>query len=181
VSTYQELRDTIRTGDILGVKGRDPISIVIRSVTGESLNHVAVFVWLDDGLWIAEMNSKTNFTMAPASDYVARKKGSLFVIYMPEADQMAMKQEILRTRARDSNKAVRYSFTTLGKVFVSQVIRFNIYERVGKVCSTFAQHVRKIGGHDLTSLPMDPGDFMHVATRIVPIQRTRDDDPYSTI
>jgi hypothetical protein len=176
MTTYYELRDTIQTGDILGVKARDGISIFIRTMTGESLNHVAVFVWLEDGLWIAEMNSQTDFTMVPASTYIANKTGSLFLLKMPTADTQAMKEEVLRTRAL---KKVDYSFPTLVKVWWAQLTQTSNNRRIGPICSTFAQRVRKAGGHDLTSLPMDPGDFIHAAVNIIPLMK--DDDPYAAV
>ena len=163
---YADFRDEVADGDAIGCKDRRFWSIVIRVLTGESLNHVAWFLWLADGLWIAEMHERYGFTMTPASQWFERRATSeLFWIKAPSPvrGNPAVREATLRLRADNPP----YSRTTLVLVWISQLFKRNMHGLL--VCSTALQAVWERAGFRKFVKLADPGDFPFLGQASIPV------------
>ena len=49
---YVIARQFIKTGDVIGCEGKSFIQLMIRKATGQSFNHIAMFVWIETGLYV---------------------------------------------------------------------------------------------------------------------------------
>lgn len=61
VGTYHEIRPHVADGDLVAVRSRHGVfPNLTRLVTGSPYTHTAIALWLDGGLWIAEMRRGGN-------------------------------------------------------------------------------------------------------------------------
>jgi len=167
VSTYEEIRGQIKTGDIVLVKGDGVIGKIIRALTAESYSHVALFLWLDGGLWIAEMREGVGFNMQPASQWFDNSKDSCMVGFAPEPVRVVpdlIIDFVMKSRA----DKLRYSYFTLFTVWLSQLIGRVL--PAGNVCSTWVEKAWRLGGLSIIGTP-DPGDFAQHCTDLKPIRK----------
>ncbi len=152
---YAWLRDRAQNGDALSVQSSNIGSIMIRVLTAEKVNHVAILFWMDGGLFVAEMRLFGGFKIMPASDWFARNCKST-IWYNPAPEQVLtnpdlVKTEILKFRGR------HYSIPTLVSVWVSQIIKRKTPN--GLVCSTLIQRIWKKCGV-VFQKTADPGDIV---------------------
>jgi len=164
---YSDIRADMRDGDVLGVKARGLVAWTIRGLTGESLNHVAMLVWIDDGLWVGEMREGVGYRLVPASQWMAERADDLvFWIQAPEpvSGSRAVHDYVLRTRV----ESPRYSYLTLISVWWSQVRNIRTPGRL--VCSTWAQRGWMSAGYRRFRRLADPGDFFEHGRATIPIQ-----------
>jgi hypothetical protein len=67
--TYDELRPQVLDGDLVAVRStRSLLGKLTRLVTRSPYTHTAIALWLDGGLWIAEMDGVGN-VLVPLSQY----------------------------------------------------------------------------------------------------------------
>lgn len=168
MKTYEELRPFIDTGDVVLAKDRTLEGIIIRVFTAESTNHAAVFVWLGEGLFIAEMTMRYGFRMIPASEWFeARQNSELLYCQAPQSVRDKadiIKKKILLARSRQ----YRYSYITLIRVWLSQI--FNRSMQGLFVCSTFIQDLWEATGYSRFKRLADPGDFILLAWSSTPVR-----------
>jgi hypothetical protein len=169
---YEQLKKTALTGDLILVEGKGAVGRLIRVVTGQQMSHVAVLMWLDGGLWVAEMREFHGFSLQPASQRLPEmaRDGLLYHACAPQAvhDQPEIVIDaILRTR----DERPRYSYWTLLTVWLSQLLERKIPGAM--VCSTFAQRLWE-RCHIAFDKSADPGDFVRLTTRLTPLVLRRD-------
>ncbi len=166
VKPYAKIRDKIQDGDVFAVKNRGMFSIMIRLLTAESANHVAVLLWLENGLWVSEMRL-SGYRLVRASQWVKENKGrTVFWVEAPECvrGNCVVKKIVLETKTKNPD----YSKWTLVKVWWSQLM--NRMHHGAMVCSTHAQHVwRQCGFAGFTRLA-DPGDFLEQGVSSTPVK-----------
>jgi hypothetical protein len=61
---YEQARNQIQDGDLIAVRGNHLVDKLTRLVTGSSYTHTGVAVWLDDRLFMADINSGRNHLTA---------------------------------------------------------------------------------------------------------------------
>jgi hypothetical protein len=148
IITYDHIRDTIQSGDVMLCKSSAPVSMAIRVLTGESWNHVALCVWIEYGLWIAEMREGSGYRLVPASEWMMEQTGQVWLGIAPHMDREDILPYVLHTRSR----MPKYGWRTLLRVWWSTVRNRRIAGRE-PVCSTFAQNAWEEAGYsDFTRL-----------------------------
>jgi len=166
--TYAEVRERAKNGDVLLLEGSGFVSKFIRVFTGQSISHVAALVWLEDGLFIAEMIEGTGYQLKPASERIKGYKG---IVYFGEAPKVihdnpdCVKSKILAYRADKSKQ--EYGYFSLLSVWWAQ-IRHEQMKVKKKVCSTFIQEIWEGCGYKFKQLA-DPGDYVNLCQSIAKI------------
>lgn len=155
---YQDARPDLRSGDVLMCKTRKRASIIIRALTAESINHVAMIVIAPDtGVWVAEMVEGEGFRLRPASLWIQEQAGQVVLWGMapdPVRGHPALWDDCLATREQDPE----YSWRTLIRVWWSQLTRRPV--KGWLVCSTWVQARWVARGYAWSSRLADPGDFL---------------------
>lgn len=137
--TYEEVREQIKTGDVLGVRGRGFFSLITRTVQRlgglrdqSGITHVGVAWWVEGRLYSVEMDGRHN-VLRPLSQHVADGCG-VDVYRCPVV--VAMPAQFDRATANP----IKYSLLDLLKIG----LRLIFGSKTGSdgdsdmVCSTFA-------------------------------------------
>lgn len=151
---YSIARNNMRTGDVLLVKATGLISRIIRSLTGESYNHVAMIIEKDEGVFVVEMKEFKGWQMMPASQWMDKyKKKEVSWGKAPAGvrDSVCAEDNALSHRGR------KYSYWTLVTVWLTQFTKRSAPGNL--VCSTFVQTVWQECGYVMFNKLADPGDF----------------------
>jgi hypothetical protein len=162
---YSDFRDQAQTGDVLLAESSRFGGVLIRVLTGQQASHVALLLWINGGLWVAEMLS-SGYTLSPASERVPElaEHGQ---VYWGRAPQ-SMRWKVDRVReAALSFRGRRYSWWTLVTVWVAQVTRRRMPRAL--VCSTLIEKVWTEVGICFEKTP-DPGDFFKLCAAVTPLQ-----------
>lgn len=159
---YPTLRKLAKDGDVLMLEGQGLVSLLVRMATGQQISHVAMLVWIDGGLWVAEMQELRGYRLTPASARVPELCQAGFV-YFGQAGIVST-SAILDTVKHF--RGARYSYWTLFTVWLAQLFRFRAPAKL--VCSTFVQRCWEAAGKTFTQTA-DPGDFMRLCLRNHPL------------
>ena len=161
---YNQMRTTALTGDVLLVEGRSFFSRFIRVVTGQNFSHVAMLMWLGDGLYVAEMAEGKGFVITPASQWT-QSSGYLYYGRAPSEvseNHVKARTAILELRGK------KYGYMSLFKVWISQLTG-KAGNNKQLVCSTAVQHVWEQCGYQFDQIP-DPGDFARLCDYISKVE-----------
>ena len=157
---YSDLRDQIRTGDLMLVEGTRLASEIIEHFTGGRFSHVGVF-WRDTsgGVWVAEEIEEVGYHCIPASSALAEQSGPVYlgVAPVPVRQQPEKVMEVVQ-KFRSDKSLQPYGWITLPKVLVAHFGAHIDPERVQAVCSVFAQRTWMNCGMKFETLA-DPSDF----------------------
>lgn len=167
--TYDEARRVAQTGDVLLVEGRGWIGTAIRVLTGQQYSHVALCVWLDGGLWVAEMLEGVGFRLTPASQWTRKTSDKMSLGVAQDAvhaDSQLIANAIMQARANPPD----YSYWSLVTVWLSQILRRPL--PAGRVCSTLVQRVWELSGLEFDETA-DPGNIARACYQIFPIGNNR--------
>ena len=164
---YEDLRLIAKNGDLFLFEGRSFISRFIRAVTGQQISHVAMLIWIGDGLWVAEMLEGRNYQLTPASQRIKELCGAGNVYYGSRPLECKGKGQIIYDTAM-LYRGSKYGYLSLFKVWWSQFTRRKgTVEKL--VCSTFVEKCWEAAGYEMPHLP-DPGDFMLHSAIIIPVR-----------
>ena len=158
---YAQLRANARTGDLLALKGRGIASYLVRIFTATSWSHVAVLLWVDEGLWVCEM-AWSGYRMRPASQWVPEQSADVWWCRAPEFIKEECATEVLL-----AHRGRPYSYWSLITTWISNLLNRRLPS--GDICSELAQNlVESCGGKRQKSLwtPDDAVTFWGSATRI---------------
>ena len=144
----------MRTGDVLLVKATGLVSRLIRSLTGESYNHVAMVIENNDRVLVVEMREFKGWQIMPASQWVAGLKKK--EISWGKAPNIIRGTQCIKDEAL-SHRERKYSYWTLFTVWISQFTKRSAPGNF--VCSTFVQKVWEECGYKMFNKLADPGDF----------------------
>ena len=162
---YADVREDLKNGDILMVKATGLISRIIRSVTGESINHVAMVISNPSGVFVYEMKEGIGYRMSPMSQWLPDQKKK--VVLWGKAPEVIRELTCIEVEAL-THRAARYSYWTLITVWIGQFTRRKHPGRL--VCSTFVQTVWLDCGYKMFDKLADPGDFLNHAVDINQLQ-----------
>lgn len=158
---YSDVRLDMRSGDVLMVKGTHLVGRLIRSITGESFNHVAMVLRSFSGVFVVEMREGKGFRLTPASQWFEEQhKKTVLWGKFPGKQRGGFCHEIFAMRQRSKP----YSYWTLITVWISQFTNRKAPGRL--VCSTFIQKDWDHCGYTMFEKLADPGDFMEHARDI---------------
>ncbi len=163
--SYQELRATACDGDVLLVEGRGWVSALIRALTGQSISHVAVLLWFDEHLFVAEMKEFHGYRLRPASLWVDDSLASGSVYY-GAAPRAVVEDGDGIIAAALSYRNHRYSYVSLLSVWLAQIFRRRLSG--GLVCSTFVQRIWETCGYHFDQTA-DPGDYLRMCEFVLPV------------
>jgi hypothetical protein len=162
---YSDFRDRARTGDLLLLEGLQIGALLIRMITGQQFSHVALLLWIEDGLWVAEMRGR-GYTLTPASQRVAEMAES-GKVYWGSAPPPVRSHADAVSRKALSFRGSRYSYWTLITVWIAQILRRRMPRNL--VCSTLVEKVWSAAGVVFAKTP-DPGDFLMQCDSTTPLQ-----------
>ena len=171
---YTVAREFIKTGDVVGCEGKSIIQLMIRKATGQSFNHIAMFVWIETGLYVFEFVEGTGFQFKPASVWIQDRLKKKEFLYWGKAPSIIFENEkkILDhvTTIREGKKHDRnYNYWELPVLWASQYFGFNV-EALSGVCSTSIAKAWEEAGYKWKKSPR-PGDYMHVCDNFTLISR----------
>ena len=164
---YLAMRQVALNGDVLMVEGRGLFSTLIRVLTGQQISHVALLVWIDTTLWVAEMKEGIGYRLQPASLWVEDVLASGATLYYGTAPEQVLKRpadvrvEVLKHRQES------YSYWSLLPVWWAQITRRQI--TAGLVCSTFVQRIWEKTEYRF-SQTADPGDFLRLCGPVMALE-----------
>jgi hypothetical protein len=171
---YEDLRSTIRTGDVLGYHGTEWTGRIIEFLTGKkdptAWSHVALFYWNSLGLWLAQEYEGVGFGCYPASQLIGkfiREHGTCYLGRAPESvtgRAGSVLNFIAKYRVTPSLRP--YGYGTLLRVLLDE--RTNP-DNVQAVCSVFDQQAWEACGYVFPRL-FAPEDFKTVVTEVVTIE-----------
>ncbi len=167
--TYRFIRRYARTGDIILVKGNRIGAWLIRVLTGESISHVAILVWIGQTLWIAEMKLYGGFRLRPASLWIedGLKAGKTLLW-----GKAPLKVHDNGEQVKDAIFSYRrkpYGVLDLMRVWLSQVFRMG--RGPTDVCSGLVQAAWEAAGLRFEK-SLDPGDLLSLCREVTPIRRS---------
>ncbi len=166
--TYQQMRQVAQDGDLIMVESRSTVGVLIRLLTAQQFSHVAMLVWIGDGLFVAEMREFSGYQLTPASQWVADTCAKDASIYYGQAPRNVRGCAHVRAVVeRYRRERPRYSYLTLISVWLSQLFRRRMPGLL--VCSTFVQRVWEKCGHTFAQLT-DPGDYLRHAVNTTPLR-----------
>tara|TARA_R110000787_G_scaffold27998_5_gene76768 strand:+ start:204 stop:707 length:504 start_codon:yes stop_codon:yes gene_type:complete len=153
---YSEIRASIVTGDVAMVEGFGFFSKAIRVITGEKISHIAMFVWLGDGLFIAEFKEFKGFRLMPASIWLKDTTSCGNNVFYGQAPHVVRAQasEIARLVFKWRNH--RYGYFSLFKIWWSKVTKRHVPVKM-IVCSTYVKDMWFSFEFNITPTP---GNFM---------------------
>lgn len=154
---YQEARSLIETGDAVAVKRKTGLlASLTRLLTRSDYTHNGIAIWLDGGLWMAELNGGGNH-MIPMSQL---ENMDFDVFYPPVDDRIAIKQAILSVLREHQD----YGFAALPVIGLLEWLRVKafLHARRVLVCSGYVvkvyeeagwgEHTRILSPRELTGL-----------------------------
>lgn len=159
---YREMRDKACNGDVLLLEGHGWVGTLIRVLTGQSFSHVALLLWIDNGLWVAEMKELHGYRLMPASHWLENTMHGAHV-YWGAAPDMVRTRHIVVKEEAFKYRNQRYSYISLFTVWLSQILRRKVASKL--VCSTFVQRVWSACGFQFEQTP-DPGDYLHLCSSV---------------
>jgi hypothetical protein len=150
---YDEVRDKIKTGDVISVRAKNGIiADMIRLVTRSPYSHSGIAIWLGDGLWMAEINSGHNH-LVPLSQYQYMD----FDVFECPADRDRTQVEILQSlRFRIDYGILSFFMIGYATVFGAKG-RFTT--RKAKVCSEYVQTILINSGWSVPDKMVSPADL----------------------
>lgn len=143
---YERARSLILDGDLIAVRGRRGfIPILTRLVTRSPFTHTGIALWLDGGLWIAEMNLGGNH-LIPASQL-----RDDFDVFDCPCNRAALRDVVLR-RLRTAR---RYGVLDLFSIAARRLLGWRLGNSAHEICSEFSARAYIEAGAVL-KLPMLP-------------------------
>lgn len=166
--TYDELRDMALDGDTLMIEGTGPFSMLVRILTGRSISHIAMLIWIGDGLWVIEMREFTGVRLTPASQWIDHY-ASIATVYFGKAP------DSIRAQGRDriveralAQRWIRYNYFELLLLWLSRMFGFKW--RGGRVCSTLIARCWSAGDGMQFMRPPFPGDFLSLSVWVAAVE-----------
>ncbi|MEJ1353112.1 MAG: hypothetical protein RPU39_00285 [Candidatus Sedimenticola sp. (ex Thyasira tokunagai)] len=146
---YREGRSLIKTGDLLALKHkRGWIWALVRIITRSEYTHTATAVWLEEGLYAAEMSWSGNH-LIPVSQYEVD-----FDVYTPPVGPRPQLAEAIYQRLRTR---VPYGFIDLLWIVLYNLLHFKLpRDRGGLICSALSALIYKDVGWVPRGMPRIP-------------------------
>jgi len=166
---YLDERPHIQSGDLLLCEGKGFVSTLIKMLTAQQISHVAVFIWINETLWVAEMKEFVGYRLRPASlwidDYLRSKSGNLYIGYAPE--KVYQQPDVARELAFHYRES-KYGYLSLFRVWWHQLTGKRRRTR-GIVCSTFVARIWEACGVKFSQTPA-PGEFLRMCRFVSRVQ-----------
>lgn len=138
---YFEARGQIEDGDLIAVRGETGIlAFLTRLVTRSPVTHTGTAIWMDGGLWMAELNSGRNHAV-PLSQL---DKTDFDVYHCPVEDRAVVRQAIeaaLRSK-------INYGFWALLVIGLLNWLQIKVFLHARRilVCSGYCVMIYETAG-----------------------------------
>ena len=165
---YAEVREQIKTGDVLLVESGQLFGVLIRILTAQQISHVAMFLWIDKSLFLVDITASKDYQLVPASLRLRQldKKAKLYWGKAPEPVASCTKLAAAALRYREMDP--EYSYFTLLLVWWGQLRKRSTPSRL--VCSTLVARLWSLCGFRFAYTP-DPGDYMFLSKEVAYLER----------
>ena len=173
LTRYLDLRSAIKTGDLLGVCGRGPVSWAIKLRTRSIFSHVGLLVRLSEvgveRVFLLHSTAKTGVVLVPVSRYLGTVQGQAYLIPLRHA-------EIATTKPVYQEYLLSYAFQQLGRSYDFQgILRFLVpffpEAKAEFFCSELAAGAYKAAGL-LDRTFLDPGTLIKTGLFQEPVSMT---------
>lgn len=146
---YEQARELIQDGDLIAVKSRHGGLVALtRLVTRSPYTHTAVALWLDGGLWVAEMGFDGNH-LVPLSHH-AGKGFEVFDCPIERATLRKWVTEVMR-------EPLEYDLLDLLRIACNRILGVALAgDGGGRVCSAFSASIYLWAGWPARGLPSIP-------------------------
>lgn len=153
---YEEARSQVEDGDLIAVRGRrGPLAVLTRLITRSPYTHTGIALWVDGGLWLAEINAGGNH-MVPLSQI-----DQDFDVFGPPGD--VTREAVRESALRRLRVRVGYDFVNLFRIAFFKLFGVVVLnEPDGDVCNEYSARIYGDAGSALgNSLPVlaSPGDL----------------------
>lgn len=158
-SAYPDIRPHIADGDLVAVRSRHGVfPNLTRLVTGSPYTHAAIALWLEGGLWIAEMRRDGN-VLVPLS----QRADEDFDVFdcPPEVDRSWLRVDVLHTL----RGKIDYDVRDLARIAAHRLlgVRPPAQDDGALICSAYSARAYLMRGwqprHALPSIA-SPGDVV---------------------
>lgn len=131
--SYADARGMINTGDLIAVKSRRGLlPWLTRLVTRAPWTHTAIAIWIENGLWAAEINAGGNH-LVPVSQI-----GQPFDVYECPEEAIGVREVILAELRQKSH----YAFFELIRIGIYRLTGLSIPDvDSGYVCNEFSARI----------------------------------------
>lgn len=170
---YFTFRETVKTGGVLGVQGNGFIGLLIRVLTGQSFQHVAMTYWTKEDnlmrLKVAEFIEGVGFQIMYASEWFEdrQKKGHIVFYGKPPKEviknSLRVKVEIFKLRDSDKEIEKNYNYWELPLVWIANIFNMDT-SRLGGICSSFVGKIYNLCG--VSRYFHVPGDILTMCNGI---------------
>jgi hypothetical protein len=164
---YEAVRDQVITGDLIAFKGRTLYSALVRFFTRSDYTHTGLAIWIEGGLWVAEIQLGASNHLTPLSQMT----DSAFDVYeCPDG----LDRDEVRTHLLDSLRtAITYGLRSALETGILSwfKVRFRPGLRLQKTCSDYNLSVYRSSGWDVPDrmvTPRDLTDRLVVKSRYTP-------------
>ncbi len=151
---YEDARPLIETGDLIAVKSRKGfLPQLTRLIDGDDYTHTGVAIWIDKGLYMAEINSGHNHMVALSQYYLS----DFDVFYPPVEDRAVLRDKI----EENLRYKVDYGFFTLIVLAIHKLLRIKTLPKSSDsiVCSELSQNIYIDSGWTEDKRMITPGDL----------------------
>lgn len=150
---YEQTRDKIQDGDIISVRGkRGFVANLTKLITRSNYTHSGIAIWIEGGLWMAEINSGHNH-LVPLSQL----ENTDFDVSDCPVDRTLVRDSILKSL----RVSVHYNLVSF--VIIGLANLFRIKERfhsmTDKVCSEYVQEILITCGWKFPDNMVSPSDL----------------------
>lgn len=164
--SYANARNYISTGDVIAVKrGEGLLSPFTRFFTRSDYTHVALSIWLGDGLWVSEINGGGNH-MVPLSQLADTE----FDVYACPVDAARVSVAILEKMRTH----IAYGFAALPVVGLLNWLRLKIFLHARQIleCAGYCVAVYEMAGwpeHTHLLSPVDLTQLLELKFQVRPV------------
>ena len=154
---YEEARSLIDTGDMIAVKRKTGVFATIeRLVQRSPYTHAGVAIWIEGGLWMAELNSGGNH-LVPLSQLADLD----FDVYAAPVNDLGAVRDAILTELRE---ALPYGYLALVVVGLLNLLRIKafLHMRHVVVCSGYVVRIWEAAGWPETSRQVSPAELASV-------------------
>lgn len=151
---YEEVRHLIEDGDLIAVHEKKGIlAALTRFFTRSPVTHTGTAFWMDDVLWMAELNGGRNHAI-PLSQL---SNTAFDVHYPPVPDRAAIREAIFK----NLRMKIPYGFIALLLIGFLSFFKINIFVhwRSVIVCSGFSVKIYEDAGLNEQSRQISPGNL----------------------
>lgn len=163
---YAKARPLIEDGDLIAVREHDGfLTPITRFATRDPVTHVGIACWMDDGLWMGELNSGKNHAIP-----LSQLSDTDFDVYYPPVPSRAKVRASLLEALREK---IHYAFVMLPVIGLLNWFGIKVFIHARKllVCSGWCVMVYEKAGWPERTRVLSPADLVKQLTLKFEVRR----------